>query len=74
MFKIRNHFLKSSFIILNIEVNIIDIAIIQKEIPNTIRKIESFITPKCIKTGPIKMGMKDINKSLIFLEKFLLII
>ena len=74
MFKIRNHFLKSSFIILNIEVNIIDIATIQKEIPNTIRKIESFIPPKCIKMGPIKMGMKDINKSLIFLEKFLLII
>tara|TARA_Y200000002_G_C22540703_1_gene603842 strand:- start:267 stop:491 length:225 start_codon:yes stop_codon:yes gene_type:complete len=74
MFKIRNHFLKSSVIVLNIEVNIIDIAITQKKIPVIIRKIESFIPPKCIKTGPIKIGMKDINKSLIFLEKFLLII
>ncbi len=74
MFKIRNHFLKSSVIILNIEVNIIDIAITQKKIPVIIREIESFIPPKCIKMGPIKIGMKDINKSLIFLEKFLFII
>ena len=46
MFKIRNHFLKSSVIVLNIEVNIIDIAITQKKIPVIIRKIESFIPPK----------------------------
>jgi|TARA_B100001094_G_C17995389_1_gene702401 thiamine phosphate synthase YjbQ (UPF0047 family) len=74
MFKIRNHFLKSSVIILNIEVKIIDIAITQKKIPIITKKIESFIPPKCIKTGPIKIGMKDTNKSLIFLEKSLPII
>tara|TARA_B100001093_G_scaffold276320_1_gene264085 strand:+ start:1020 stop:1244 length:225 start_codon:yes stop_codon:yes gene_type:complete len=74
MFKIRNHFLKSSVIILNIEVKIIDIAITQKKIPIITKKIESFIPPKCIKTGPTKIGMKDTNKSLIFLEKSLPII
>ena len=74
MFKIRNHFLKSSDIILNIVVKIIDIAITQKQIPEMTRKIESFIPPKCIKTGPINIGMNDNNKSLIFLEKFLLTI
>ena len=72
--KIRNHFLNSSDIILNNEVKIIDIAITQKEIPQITRKIESFIPPKCIKTGPTNIGMNDNNKSLIFLEKFLLII
>jgi hypothetical protein len=74
LFKIRNHFLKSSDIILNIDIKIIDIAITQKEIPEIIRKIESFIPPKCIKTGPINIGMNDNSKSLIFLEKFLVII
>ena len=74
MFKIRNHFLKSSVIILNIEVKIIDIAITQKKNPIITKKIESFIPPKCIKTGPTKIGMKDTNKSLIFLEKSLPII
>ena len=74
MVKIRNHFLKSSDIILNIDVKIIDIAITQKVIPEMTRKIESLIPPKCIKTGPINIGINDNNKSLIFLEKFLLII
>ena len=46
----------------------------KKEIPQITRKIESFIPPKCIKTGPINIGMNDNNKSLIFLEKFLLVI
>lgn len=69
-----NHFLKSSDIILNIEVKIIDIAITQKKIPEMTRRIESFIPPKCIKIGPTKIGMKDSIKSLIFFEKFLLII
>ena len=53
---------------------IIDIAITHKKIPDMIRKIESFIPPKCIKMGPTKIGKKDNSKILIFLEKFLLII
>jgi hypothetical protein len=72
--KIMNHFLNSSDIILNNEVKIIDIAITQKEIPQITIKMESLIPPKCIKMGPINIGMNDNNKSLIFLEKFLLII
>ncbi len=74
MVKIRNHFLNSSDIILNNEVKIIEIAITQKEIPEIKKKMDSFIPPKCIKTGPINIGMKDKTKSLIFLEKFLLTI
>lgn len=65
--KIRNHFLKSSDIILNNEVKIIDIAITQKKIPKITRKMESFIPPKCIKMGPTNIGTNDNTKSLIFL-------
>ena len=67
MVKIRNHFLKSSDIILNNEVKIIDIAITQKKIPKITRKMESFIPPKCIKMGPTNIGTNDNTKSLIFL-------
>ena len=66
-----NHFLNSSFIIPNIDINIMIIAIIHTITPRETIKYFSFEPPKWIITGPTKMGIKEIAKSWMYFDIFL---
>ena len=58
-----NHFLNSSFIVPNNDINIITIATKHTIIPKIVIRYFPFKFPKCIKIGPIKIGINEITKS-----------
>ena len=68
-----NHFLNSSFIIPNNDINIITTADIQTNTPKIVKIYVSFRPPKWINIGPINIGIKDEINSFILLAIFLFI-
>ena len=60
-----NHFLNSSVIIPNNDINIITTAQIQTITPKIVKVYVSFIPPKWISIGPINIGIKDEINSFI---------
>ena len=68
-----NHFLNSSVIIPNNDINIITTAQIQTITPKIVKVYVSFIPPKWISIGPINIGINDEINSFIWLAIFLFI-
>ena len=60
-----NHFLNSSFIIPNNDINIITTAQIHMITPKIVKIYVCFSPPKCINIGPTNIGIKDEIRSFI---------